>query len=813
MRETFRRFTLFVFWGFLLFALNTHWGSIPPMGSFLNPFQGVWQNGILKKDRDLSFKELKESIFVQIDDHAVPHIFAKNNFDLYFAQGYLHAKDRLFQMDLSARAGSGRLSEIVGNKALDIDKFFISIGMREGARQSANAFLKDPLTNEAVTAYVSGINTYIDSLSFKDYPLEYKLLNAKPEHFTPLHIAQFLMIMSYRLAGKHFDLELTRVLKNYGKEKLYDLFPAYQNDTSLIIDKGEIGRSIASKPNVFTDNFVSSFSEYDSYLNYLAGKPGEPEGFNGSNNWAVHRSKTKKGYNIVANDTHLSFNLPSVWYEMQLTNPETNMYGASFPGAPGIIIGFNQDITWAVTNATMDVMDFYEVEFRNNFSEYQIDGEWLPSKAIVDVIEVKSGKQMEYVTVWTEQGVVVDKKGNKGLVLAWIPHQETTELTSLLKLNRSHSLKDCLKYTKLFLAPSQNFICADKKDISITHNGKMAKKKVYQGSVILDGSKSKNYWHEYIPSEEMPFMLNPKLNFVRSANQMAVDESYKYYLGWYYEDSYRGRRIRDILSQNNKFTVKDMQDLQNDILDYMAMDSLPYMISHLDTSGLSEAQNSLVNQLKSWDYSMSSDSYLPSVYYQWWSRLRDSIWQDQLWDGDRKLVPQATRTIKLLRDLSLGKSKNQVNDLYWVDDIRTIDIKESLKDIATSSFRAMWNHMQKTYGEIGPAWNWEHINVLNIPHVAKIPGLGAKPEKINGSLKTVLANNRGHGPSWKMIVELGPTVEGWTNIPGGVSGNPFDPTYQHWVKGWSQGEMRKAHYWLDLQDKAQVKTIEWKSDL
>ncbi|MCB0356073.1 MAG: penicillin acylase family protein [Bdellovibrionales bacterium] len=809
MRAKIRRLIIFLSWGFTLFALNTNWQQIPPLGHLLNPFKGAWQNGLPEKNNNLNFSSLNSPVTIQWDQYGVPHIFAENDHDLYFAQGYLHAKDRLFQMDLAARAGSGRLSELVGNKTIEMDKFFVAIGMRESAVQAEQAMLKEPTIRNAVTAYVEGVNTYINTLSYKDYPIEYKLLNAKPDHFTSLHIAQFLKLMSFRLAGKSFDLDLTRILKKWGPEKLWDLFPNYQNNPSLIIESQYVPKSLQKSPQVYTDKFVSVFANYANYLQNLSTPMGKQEGFNGSNNWAVAKTKTKNGYNLIANDTHLSFSLPSVWYEMQLSHKNFNVYGASFPGSPGIIIGQNNHISWAVTNATMDVMDFYEIETNNKIDQYKRGDEWQKVKVYEQEIRLRSGDSINITNKWTNQGIIVDQNHNKALVLAWTAHRPSSELQALLSLNKSLSLTDCHNSLKLFKTPPQNFICADRNNISITHNGEVPQRKLGQGSFVMNGADQSNYWLNFVPHEDLPSVVNPKEGFVASANQMAVDKNYAHYLGWYYDDSFREQRIKEILSVAKKLSVQDMQDLQNDIHDKMAEASLPIMLSVLSEESLSEEQTKAVNELKTWDFKANHDSYLPSLYYIWWKHLRNSIWQDQLWENEKIINPQASRTIALLKDLANNSSPKNANNLFWIDDFNSEQVKETLKEINLRAFNSMWKELTSRFGSFGHSWNWENINVLDIKHVARIPGFGGYSFKIDGSIKTVAANNKSHGASWKMIVELGPEFTTWTNIPGGVSGNPFSATYQHWLKDWSLGKMRKAYYWPNVQKDKEVKTAIW----
>ncbi len=799
MREFANRIVIFVFWGFVVFALNKPWGSVPPIGSLLNPFQGVWQNGPIRPEKNLKLKGLIGNVELIRDQYGVPHVFALNDEDLYYSQGYLHAKDRLFQMDLSARAGSGRLSELVGDRASEIDKFFVRIGMREGARNALEGILKSPIASKAVEAYVKGINEYISNLPKKDFPVEYKILNAKPELFTPLHVGNFLMTMSFRLTGKNFDLEINRILKKLGSERTLDLFPNYISNPSLIIEKPDVSNFNGNKA-VWNTNFLSRFYEYDPELIKFVGFKNEPDGFNGSNNWAVHKNFTKNKKNIVANDTHLGLTLPSVWYEMQMKSPNQNVYGASFPGAPGIIIGHNNQVAWAVTNATADSMDFFEVKFRNDFSEYFFEGEWRKTKIINEEIIIKGeGVPHKMRTVWTHQGVVIDKKDDEyGLVMAWTPLLESAETEAFLRLNFSSSHEECRQSLKLFHAPAQNFICADRQDISITHNGKIPKRKIGQGRFIMDGSSSDSSWTEFIDFDELPSTINPSQGFVRSANQSAVDDTYPHYLGWYYDDPFRGQRIYDLLKNNRELTVEDMIKFQYDKKDLLAEKALPYFVKSLSGSQLTEDQSKAVEKLKKWNYNVEHDENEPTLFYVWWKHFRNELWKKHLWTDFSSLTPQDNRTLKLIEDV-FKKIRGQSFNWQWLEASSQEETEKKLQELIQQSFFSMWKELNERFGLYGNNWNWEYVNVLNLKHVANIPGFESNKYKMGGSAKTVNANKGEHAAAWRMVVELGDEFEMWTNIPGGVSGNPFSPTYQHWLESWTKGEMRKAYYLKDIQ--------------
>lgn len=335
----------------IFYAFNTKLGPLPPLGKFLNPYSGIWQN---ETDESIAgevvIPGLTEMVTVHYDEQMIPHVFAQNDHDLYKAQGYLTAKHRLWQLEFQTYAAAGRLSEIVGKGALNYDRTERRRGMAFSADRVMSFMEKyDPETLRFVQDYADGVNAYINQLAPEDYPVEYKLLDYKPEAWTPKKTAFLLMYMTKMLAGRDYDLESTNMLRTIGKENFDLLFPDFFDITDPVIPK-ETDWSFIDVPQTETP-------ENYAVLDTISETIEKPHPDNGSNNWAVSGAKSVTGNPILANDPHLGLNLPSIWFVMQLSTPEHNSFGATLPGALAVISGFNQHIAWGETNATRDVID------------------------------------------------------------------------------------------------------------------------------------------------------------------------------------------------------------------------------------------------------------------------------------------------------------------------------------------------------------------------------------------------------------------------------------------------------------------------
>ena len=354
--------------GLFLWAQTVNKGRYLPLGKFLNPTAGIWQN---EKDESITgsgcYSRLQEKVSVHYDAQMIPHVFAQNEHDLYKAQGYLTAKHRLWQMEFQTHAAAGRLSEIIGEGALNYDRTERRRGMGYGAEQSL-AYMENTIQKywHLFKTMPMGSTPISTNCSQKITPWNTSSLDYAPEAWTTKKTALLLMYMTKMLAGRDKDLEYTNVLRLIGEENFNLLFPDFFEVTDPVIPKEtdwsfiDVPQTEQPKKTVILDTIAETIEK--------------PHPDNGSNNWAVAGSKSTSGYPILANDPHLGLNLPSIWFVMQLSSPQHNAFGATIPGALAVISGFNEHIAWGETNATRDVIDWYKVEFNEDRTQYKYNG-------------------------------------------------------------------------------------------------------------------------------------------------------------------------------------------------------------------------------------------------------------------------------------------------------------------------------------------------------------------------------------------------------------------------------------------------------
>lgn len=774
----------------LIFLLNTRFGTIPALGTFLDPQDGFWANAEWgdMENLDLELNGTIDEVRIFYDERRVPHIFAQNDHDLYFAQGFITAKDRLFQMEIQTYDAAGRLSEIVGESTLNRDLQMRRLGMKYAAELALEKVEKDSLIMSVFRAYSDGVNAYINSLSADEYPLEYKILGAKPEKWTPIKTAYLLKNMTYMLAGRSNDVRSSNTQAYFGAEYLEKFFnqkPALNDPVIPPSRKWDFEADIPEKPS---EKFIPSITKNIS--------PYQPHPNNGSNNWAVSGAKTKSGYPILANDPHLNMSLPAIWYEIQLHTPLSNTYGVSIPGAPAIIIGFNEHIAWGVTNVGSDVMDWYEIKFKDDsLNEYWHDGEWKKTSKHIEEIKIRGGQTIVDTLVFTHHGPVQQVNSDEPEAepiyhaLRWIAHEPSNELRTFYKLNRAQNYSDYEHALKDYSAPAQNFVFADKHgDIALWVNGKLPKKWNYQGRTVSDGTSSKYDWQGWIPHEQNPWIKNPARGFVSSANQESAAPDYPYYLNDDFGPFERGRRINEMLADMNDITPEDMQQLQLDNYSYFAATALPLMLQYLDADTLDETNEMALTDLKSWNYFNEAEKIAPSVFKIWWNYLVSGIFSDEFSAANVPLrYPARDRLIEVLKEEP---------GLKYLDDITTPEI-ENLSDIINASFFKAVERMKNLYGEFGEKWKWKYYNNTNLHHLAQIPGLGEYNIETDGGYESVNAISGSHGPSWRMVVELGPEVKAWGVYPGGASGNPGSTNYNAYIEVWRNGELFELNFLRD----------------
>ncbi len=771
--------------------------TLPPMGKFFSPSHGFWVNA--EKDKYLNtalrHSDVKEHIEVVFDDRLVPHIFASNDHDLYFAQGYVTAMHRLWQLDISSRAAAGRLSEIMGESLLNYDKKQRRRGMTFGAENSLESWQKDAESMAMLEAYAAGINAYISRLKPRNYPLEFKLINYSPEEWSVYKSALFVKSMCVTLNSREYDLEFSTLLGMLGQEKFDFLFPEFNPESDPIIPPGtkwEFDPLIAEGTSSTTIPVTHGIGKL---------RDAEDEYFVGSNNWAVSGEKTASGNPILCNDPHLSLSLPSIWYEIHLNSPEQNCYGVSLPGMPCVISGFNEDAAWGMTNVGQDVMDWFQIDWANDEkTKYNLDGEVVDVTYRYEKIEVASGDAIVDTITYTKWGPVMPEGTHKGLAMRWIAHDAGpfSDAMTFRALDKSKNVSEFLAAMDQYHAPAQNFVFADNgNNIALRIGGTLPLRSEGQGRFVSDGSKSSNGWSRTIPPAHNPVTVNPERGFVSSANQRTTDDAYPYYYtgGRYFED-YRGNTLNRNLSSMSDITRNDMQQLQQSAFSMKAEQILPAMLNAIEGDALSSGEQMIVDGLKQWDYNYDHKQIEPVYFQLWYHHLYYNTWDefDLMPDSIVYTMPESWRLI----DLALNSPDTTAFDLVSTDQ------KESFDDIVALSL----NEAAEEFGKLeAEKDSWGAYRTTTIQHLANLPGLSVKLNNTSGHGDALNAISSRNGPSWRMIVELNDPVEAHVVYPGGQSGNPGSRHYDDLIDDWATGKYYKVQFANKAKDIAALYSL------
>jgi penicillin G amidase len=788
----------------LIFVFNTRWGAAPPLGEFLSPQHGFWQNAeAVDKEfgGDLQLPGMRDPAEIYLDDRMVSHVFASNDHDAYFLQGYLHAKFRLWQMEFQTYAAAGRISELIGTRGLNFDREKRRLGMGYAAEKAVGEIEKDSTCKAECDAYTAGVNAYISNLKESELPIEYKLLGYKPELWTTLKTALFLKYMSLDLAGFETDFENTNLRSVLGYATYCKMFPVAPDSLDPIVAVDTLSRipGIVVKAPAGSD--TAYLQNRDTVSVQVNNKPDKD---NGSNNWAVSGIKTKSGSPILCNDPHLGLNLPSLWYEMQISCPSFNAYGATFPGAPGIIIGFNDSCAYGFTDGMRDVRDYYEISFKDDSrKEYWYNGKWTPTDFRYEHILRKDTTEYIDTVAYTVFGPVMydknfsgnRKTNHKYYAVRWKGHDPSNELMTFHDLERTKNFGDYQQAIRWLHTPGQSIAFACKNgDIAITAQGEFPAKWERQGDFVMPGTDSSYQWQGMIPQSENPVQYNPERGFVSSANQLPVfTKNFPYYLGGDYH-IYRGLMINRYLNQESEIGIQDMMKLQLDTYNPFAGMARGVLLKNIDSASLSADQLKYFGMLKDWDLHYDADSKGASVFDIFWDSLQYIVWHDELEKaGTPGFYPHDWTLLEgILRDSAYE----------FLDDINTPE-KETLSEDVTLAFKRTANACKQIDSDDMLLW-WKRKST-HIEHLLRQDAFSRLGIENGGGQYSIDAMKTDHGPSWRMIVQLTKETEAYGIYPGGQSGNPGSVYYDDFVDNWANGKYYPL--WMMAKDEETDKRV------
>ena len=772
--------------------------DLPPIGKFFDPFHGYL--ALIDSDRlpnqDLFLENLDDSVSIVWDERRIPHIFANNEHDLFYTQGYIHAFDRLWQMEFQVMAAGGRLSEVIGERALDYDRFQRRIGMMRGAQKVVDFYKEDSLMTASLEAYSDGINAYIESLTSDSYPLEYKILDYKPEAWTIKKCALLYMYMAWELAGATNDLAHTKFLKEFGVSDYKEL---YSFDTPLlapIIPRGTKWNFDPIKSPEPDEIYMSDL--YSSDLRY------EPNPNNGSNNFAISGKRSSTGRPVLANDPHLNLTLPSIWYENHLIAPGINVYGVSLLGAPCVVIGYNEDIAWGSTNGMNDVMDFYDITFRDETKkEYWHDSQWKKTSMHVEKIKIRNSETMLDTTILTHHGAMLThdifnkmprfgSSMSVGRAIKWLATEPSMEPKTFYMLNKAKNYEDYLDAISYFSCPGQNIIFADKNNnISIWQTNDLVPKWNLQGRFIMDGTNPDHDWKDPVPLGHRPHSLNPDQGYLESANQNPVDPSYPYFVPGDYAPAFRGARIDEMLAEIKSGGYDDLRKIQNDNKSLLAQRIVPVMLDVIKKQNLSKEELKLLDALSKWDFFYNPDSRMPILFDALIRSIADMTWRDELGNADDDVE---WPNYRVLSDMIIDRPKSK-----WFNNITTSGTETST-EIINLAFRKEASRLIDELGALSDKWKWKDSRGTDIYHLARIPGLGRIHLPTGGDWNIPNATAKTHGPSWRYVVELGEKPKGYGVYPGGQSGFPGSIDYDRFVDTWVKGELYELQFPYSIEE-------------
>lgn len=742
---------------------------------------------------ELRLSGLQAPVTVIRDGRGVPHIYASNTQDLFMAQGFVHAQDRFWQMEFWRRIGAGRLSELFGKSSLGQDRFLRTLGVTRSAELTlAQA---SPEARAVLEAYASGINAYIDQNRNK-LPLEIRVLGLtgvkfQPEPWTPLHSLTWTTMMSFDLGG-NYDQELDRaqLLARYGEGWMRELtMYDYPSDRPFILpdfvawDQVDT-ESIARLP----DGLIL----------------GQGEGI-GSNNWVVAGSKSETGMPLLADDPHLSIQMPSIWYQnglhCQPVGPACpfEVVGFSFASTPGVVIGHNGHIAWGVTNAYPDVQDLY-IERINpaNPNQYEVNGQWVEMEIIHDQIVVAGQKESTPLTIRrTRHGPILNDVaygaesrwafGWQPLALRWTALEGNRILEALIGLNLAQDWEDFRDALAFWDAPSQNFVYADTAgNIGYVMPGKMPLRPHSDGLTPVPGWTDDYEWQGYAPYEALPWAFNPPSGYIVTANNQVIDlTDYPYLTRHEGDTGDRAQRIVEMIEAKQKLSIADFQAIHGDNANLLARDLVPLLAGvPLDRTEVAAARNMLL----AWDFQQDMDSPEAAFFEGFWHILPTALFGDELGD----MAPRDRALIRLLAG-DAGAA--------WWDNIHTPE-KETREQILAQALNEGYDLVAERLGKDAAKWRWGALHTATFRNqTLGQSGIGPIESIFNrGPVETAggsgIVNATGSSssedtlfelrsvPSLRIIMDLADLNRSLATHTTGQSGHPYHEHYDDQIENW-----------------------------
>ncbi len=733
---------------------------------------------------NLELNNLKDKVEVFYDDYGVPHIYAQNELDARRAFGYVHAQDRLWQMELVRRIAAGRLSELFGEKTLRNDKFFSSLGIEEAAEEAIRNLDKNSEVYKLSMAYLDGVNQFIKE---GPTPIEFYLVGLKKEEFTLKDVYNVIGYMGFSFAIAHkTEPVLTEIKEKLGIDYLKELEVVIDSTTTLI--KNE-------KNAVFESRLAKAVNEIYEHL------PMPP--FIGSNSWVIGPEKTKNGKVIFANDPHIAFAQPAVWYQSHIVTPNYEMYGYNLALTPFPLLGHNRNYAYGLTMFANDDLDFYfEENNPNNDSQYLTPEGPKDYKILKKNIKVKDEETVSYNLRISEHGPIVNDvieqiNDDRPIAMDWVyTNFENRMLDVSYQMSHANSLEEFRKGASMIHAPGLNVMYGDALDnIAWFASGKLHKfKNNVNSKLILNGNSSDDE-KEYLDFEENPQAINSSWNYVYSANNQPDSIAGILYPG-YYQPEDRAKRIVNLLDAKNDFAKKDVMAMINDVTSSMTPTMIERAFKNIDVNSLSDKEKEALKILQAWDGNYNLESIAPTIYNRFLYEWLENTYLDEM--GETFYTFLNTSQQKKVAANQMAREQS-----VWWDDVTTKGKVETKNDIVVKSLKEAISFLENQLGDEINQWTWNRVHTLEHNHpVGQVKYLrsyfNVGPFPINGGKEVInnLAFNLdstgyykvNSGPSTRRVIDFSDIENGMSISPTGQSGNPFSEHYKDQAQKYVDGE-------------------------
>ena len=738
---------------------------------------------------------LLQPVTIARDEFGTPHIHALSDHDLFFVLGYVHAQDRLWQMDMAARAGEGRLSEVVGAVTVPFDRMFRIIGLRRNA-EAIERSLSDA-SRSSLQAYADGVNALIEGQKGK-YPLEFDMLGYEPEHWTPLRTIIIGRMMAWELNLSWWtDLTFGEIAERVGLEKTLDILPPYPSSVPPVVPDNAWKHTSA-----LAGGYMKTARDFLAFM-------GAPAMTGGSNAWVVAPARSASRATLLANDTHLRLTLPDQWYEVHLTAPGYSVRGMSIPGAPAVVAGRNDSLAWGITSLMPDDADFYAERIDSaDADRYLYNGEWLRMTTLQEEINVRGDSARTVTIRLTRHGPVVTdistplKLGTYPYVasMRWTGFEIDDQFEAFRKIDRARNWKEFTDGVREFAVPGQNFIYGDVRgNIGYRCGARIPLRARGNAILPLPGWEAASDWKGFVPFDQLPHLYNPPEGYIASANNKIVGDSYPYYITDLWEPPSRFLRLREVLAKaDERFTVEDFELLQNDQFSFHAREITPFILTafHDSAVGLPEG-NLALEYLRNWHDRFSTDDIATSIYEMFFVRLVRNIYQDEM-------GPEIFHDYVLLTNIPIRVTTRLLEEgtSPWFDDVTTPQV-ETRDDIIRKSFREALVALRERLGTDTKSWRWGSLHTVTLQHpfglrkpldrvfnIGPFPCPGATTALVSGEYDINNPFDVTVGPSFRAVYDLSTPSEFRAVLPGGVSGQAFHPHYGDQTQLWLHGGYR-----------------------